>query len=160
MFTKFHKALNDRRAGIKSDEGFTLIELLVVVIIIGILAAIAIPIYIGVQNNAKDSAVKTDVGNLKTAIVSLQSGGGTVAPFNISGTATTPGVFPASGSASQTWAQAGATFGADTTNLKWVAPATGGTANDGSFCITGTSVTGTSNKFYASDTAGVSTTSC
>lgn len=75
------------------QTGFTIVELLIVIVVIGILAAITIVAYNGIQNRANDAAVQSDVAALVKKIKLLEVDLGAVPPSGQRATGS-GGVFP------------------------------------------------------------------
>jgi prepilin-type N-terminal cleavage/methylation domain-containing protein len=69
----------------KSVGGFTIIELLIVIVVIGVLAAITIVAFNGIQNRANDSAVISDLGSIKKKIEAYKFDNGELYPNGSSG---------------------------------------------------------------------------
>ena len=79
-----HETINRLRAK-KGDEGFTLIELLVVVVIIGVLVAIAVPVYLNYRKGAADKSAQSDVRGAVSAVEQFYTDNNNTYPFSAVG---------------------------------------------------------------------------
>jgi type IV pilus assembly protein PilA len=142
----------------KQDEGFTLIELLVVVVIIGVLVAIAVPVYLNYRQGAADKSAQSDVRGAVSAVEQWYTDNGNTYPAAniVDQTAS----FPLGGTSTQVTLS-------DNTRMTYIKEAgAAGTAGYYLICATNTGGTG---KVYVYDSSaggsvkavtGADTTDC
>ena len=131
------------------DEGFTLIELLVVMIIIGILAAIAIPVFLNQRKKANDTAATSDVSTL----------GKEVATYYVDATAPLSGVTVTGGKLMVDGVSVG-NASKTTTSASLSQTSTTVTTASTTWCVTLGYDGGTRSTVYYSAANGLSKTSC
>ncbi len=84
------QTLNGMRKRGSEDRGFTMIELLVVVVIIGVLVAIAVPVYLNYRKGAANKSAASDVRGAITAIEQFYTENGNAYPAGATSTKGTP----------------------------------------------------------------------
>jgi len=85
MIARIRKSMDEK------EKGFTLIELLVVIIIIGILAAIAIPVFLNQRKKAVDASVKSDLRSVANEMETAYVDNGWYTAGTTAGAKVTPG---------------------------------------------------------------------
>ena len=126
-----------RKAMAEKEEGFTLIELLVVMIIIGILAAIAIPVFLSQRQKGYDASVKSD---LRTIANEMESYNTDAQAYPAAGTGAYPTVTIGTGTVR---VSSGNSF-------QWWLNGTGS-----AYCVAGVNTKGTHAWEYISDGGGL-----
>jgi type IV pilus assembly protein PilA len=125
----------------KDDEGFTLIELLVVVVIIGVLVAIAVPVYLNYREGAADKSAQSDVRGAVSAVEQWYTDNGNTYPATAANNTSS---FPLGGTNSSQVTLS------DNTRLTYFK--VGGTGTSGSYKICATNSGGT-GKIYVYDSS-------
>jgi len=133
-----------RKSAEEKDQGFTLIELLVVMIIIGILAAIAIPVFLSQRAKAQDSAAKADVSTIGKEIATYWVDGVTA---------------PVVGETTGRYTLNGADIGKASTNVVLVTASTFITS-DVAWCVTVNNPKGDQKLYKYSAAGGLSAGTC
>ena len=133
------------------DRGFTLIELLVVMIIIGLLASIAIPVFLRQRQKAQDSATQADLSKLGKEVATYYVANAGAPAVTLSG-----GHFRLNGS----------DVGVATANVMFgtqAAPVTAATTTgwaDGAWCLDLTNLQGRVKDYHYSAQSGLEAGSC